>query len=96
MAEITVLRPESPQPAPGRIAYADREELPADARLIVIENGKPRARDLLLLVATEASRRLPIASVEVHSKPSTSRPIEADDATEMAARAHLVITGVGD
>ena len=48
------------------------------------------------MVATELQDRHPIATVEVFSKPSAAKPIEADEAKEMAARAHLVITGVGD
>lgn len=96
MAAITVLRPDEPQPPPSRIAYATRGALPAEAHLILIENGKPRARDLMLYVAEGMRQLLPIATVEVHSKPSTSQPIDPDEAKEMAARAHLVITGVGD
>ena len=96
MAQITVLRPdEAPQPA-SPIAYATRRELSPDAHLVLIENGKPRARDLLEHVADRLRRRFPIATVEVFSKPSAAKPIEADEAKEIAARAHLVITGVGD
>ena len=96
MSDIIVLRPyEEAQPA-GEVAYAPRTELPADAHVILVDNGKPRARDLMQMVATELQERHPIATVEVFSKPSAAKPIEADEAKEMAARAHLVITGVGD
>ena len=47
-------------------------------------------------VASELRERQAIASVEVFSKQSAGKPIEAEEAKEMAARAHLVITGVGD
>lgn len=96
MAVITVLRPdEEPQPA-ARVDYATRRPVAPGARLILIENGKPRARDLMQLVAAELRARYPIAAVEVFSKPAASKPIEPEEAKEMAARAHLVITGVGD
>ena len=96
MAQITVLRPdETPQPA-GTVEYATRRGLPDDATLIIVENGKPRARDLMHYVAEELQRRYPIGSIEVFSKLSAGKPIEPDEAKEMAARAHLVITGVGD
>ncbi len=96
MATITVLRPDEPPQPAGRIAYAERDRLPSDAHLILIENGKPRARDLMLYVSEGVKQRLPITTVEVFSKPSAAKPIEPDEAKEMVARAHLVITGVGD
>lgn len=96
MAEITVMRPdEAAQPA-EKIDYAPRRELKRGAHLILIENGKPRARDLLQLVADELHSRFPILSIEVFSKASAGKPIDPEEAKEMAARAHLIITGVGD
>ncbi len=97
MADITILRPdEEPAPA-GAVEYAKRGDIPAaGAYVILIENGKPRARDLMQFVAEELRSRQAIAGVEVFSKPSAGKPIEAVEAKEMAARAHLVITGVGD
>lgn len=97
MADITVLRPDE-EPAPAAsVDYARRVDLPEEgAHVILIENGKPRARDLMQFVADELRQRHAIASVEVFSKPSAAKPIEALEAKEMAARAHLVITGVGD
>ena len=93
MTAITVLRPDEQARPTEYIGYANRQEVPEGAHLILIENGKPRARDML---ADELEARYPIGSVEVFSKPSASKPIEADEAKEMAARAHMVITGVGD
>ncbi len=96
MATITVLRPdEQPQPV-GSVPYAERSPVPEDAHLILIENGKPRARDLMRYVAEKLSDRYPIATIAVFSKASAAKPIEPEEAKEMAARAHLVITGVGD
>ncbi len=96
MAKITVLRPDETADSASAVAYAARGPVPDDAHLILIENGKARARDLMQFVAAELQRRFPISTVEVFSKASAAKPIEAEEAKEMAARAHLVITGVGD
>ena len=96
MAAIKVLRPdEEAQPA-AFIGYARRREIENDAHLILIENGKARARDLMEFMAEQLQQRFPISTIEVFSKASASKPIEPEEAKEMAARAHLVITGVGD
>ncbi len=96
MADIVVLRPDEEPQAAVSVAYAPRGAVPEDAHVVLIENGKPRARDLMQFVANELQERYPIATVEIFSKASAGKPIEADEAKEMAARAHLVITGVGD
>ena len=88
MTAITVLRPDEQARPTEYIGYANRQEVPEGAHLILIENGKPRARDLLRMLADELEARYPIGSVEVFSKPSASKAIEADEAKEMAARAH--------
>ena len=96
MTQITVLRPDQAAEPADAVAFAARRPIPEDAHLILIENGKPRARDLMQFVAAELQQRYPISTVEVFSKTSAAKPIEADEAKEMAARAHLIITGVGD
>jgi hypothetical protein len=96
MARIEVMRPDEVAQPADRIDYAPRPDLGGDAHLILIENGKARARDLLQLLADELRSRFPISSVEVFSKASAGKPIDPEEAIEMAARAHLVITGVGD
>ena len=96
MAAVTVLRPDIEAEPVAFVGYADRRPVEEGSRLILIENGKPRARDLMQMVASRLQQRFPIAEVEVFSKPSAGKPIEAEEAKEMAARAHLVITGVGD
>ncbi len=96
MAEIIVHRPDVRAQPPAAVEYARRSPLPAGAVLTLIENGKPRARDLMQLVASELQERVPIARVEVFSKSSAGKPIDAEDAKAIAAGSHLVITGVGD
>lgn len=64
--------------------------------LTLIENGKPNARALLGHLADELRGRLRLATVDVHSKPTAGKPIDVDVADMLAARSHLVISGVGD
>ena len=81
-----------------QLTFASRRQfLPGEQlHLLLVENGKPKARQLLQFVADEIKQRLPIATIEVHSKPSAGRPIDADLVSMFAARAHLVISGLGD
>ncbi len=97
MARITVYRPDVPDTVPAdAVPMARRGLLPDAAVLTIVENGKPNARRLLRFVAGTLRDRLPFGTVDVVSKPSAAKPIDADEATVMAARSHLVITGVGD
>ena len=96
MGRITVLRPDEPEPTPPAGALAERGALPEELVLTLIENGKPRAREVLERVADALQERFPQLSVEVFSKPSAGKPISSDEAVQLAARSHLVITGVGD
>jgi hypothetical protein len=66
------------------------------ARLLLVDNGKPRARDLLGMLGEEMQELLPIASVEMISKPSAASPLADEEAAEIAGRVDLVITGLGD
>lgn len=97
MAKITVLRPDLPAAAAQEsIQLAERRLLPEHPVIGLIDNGKPFARELLELLAKELRPRLGEGEVEVLRKPSSGYPITGDQATKLAARAHLVITGVGD
>jgi hypothetical protein len=96
MATITVLRPDQPAPPAPPAELAPRRAARDGAVLALIENGKPHARDLLQMVAAELRGPLGLADVLTFSKPSASRPIAEDEARMLAARSHLVVTGVGD
>jgi hypothetical protein len=97
MGTITVYRPDVDDTVPEvDVGLAPRQPIDTGAVITIIENGKPNARVLLQHVAEAVRQRLPVATVEVFSKPSAAKPIEADEAKVMAARSHLVITGVGD
>ena len=96
MTEIIVHRPDVRAQPASAVKYARRSTVPEGAVLTLIENGKPQARDLMQLIAAELRQRVPIARVDVFSKSSAGRPIDAEDAKVIAAGSHLVITGVGD
>lgn len=97
MPTITVVRPDHVPEAHSTARAPRRAHGTADAlHLTLIENGKPNARTLLGFVADELRSRLPLAAVDVHSKPAAGKPIDADVADMLAARSHLVISGVGD
>jgi hypothetical protein len=95
MAWIQVLRPDGGQTSHEAFARAARGELPARVHLTLIENSKPNAESLMLRVAERLGRRLSI-EIEVFHKPSAGKPIDADEARMLAARSHLILTGLGD
>jgi hypothetical protein len=75
---------------------APRRALGAQTRLTLIDNGKPRARDLLLLIAEGLKARSGLASVRVIAKGSASRVIDAAEIADIAASSDAVIAGLGD
>lgn len=97
MATITVYRPDDEGTAAAApVDLAVRGRTPERPTLTIIENGKPNARALLRFVAEQVGVRLPLARIDVFSKPTAAKPIDADEARMLAARSHLVISGLGD
>lgn len=97
MSTLTVLSPEY-EATVTAVEMAPRRR-PADGDQLVvtlIDNGKSNAKTILTMVADRLRERLPIAEVDIHSKPSAGKPIDRDEAEMFAARSHLVISGVGD
>jgi hypothetical protein len=97
MGQITVLRPDSTPPPPAAFELAPRRELPERPVVGLVANGKPLAKELLQVLAEELGKRLgrEVETVLL-SKPSAAYPITDDEATQLAARCHLVIAGLGD
>ncbi|HEY6076701.1 MAG TPA: hypothetical protein VIV36_07660 [Gaiella sp.] len=95
MTRILVHRPDEPTPPPAAVALAPREHLERPV-VGLVSNGKPHAAELLEAVARELHVRLGEGEVELLRKPSAAYAITPAQAREMAARAHLVVTGVGD
>jgi hypothetical protein len=97
MSRITVLRPDFVEPPRAALELAPREPPPEEVVIGVIANGKPLAAELLAALAGELRRRLRReVRLEEIRKPSAGAPVTAVQADGMAARAHFVITGVGD
>jgi hypothetical protein len=98
MSTITVLAPvdDADEPAPQTLSPAPRKRLPEGARITLISNGKPKARELLELVAEELRAWIPLGDVVHFAKPGASAPITPDEAEAIAGRSDLVMTGLGD
>jgi len=75
---------------------APRGELPQGAHLTLIDNGKPKAIEILELLAEELRTWLPIGEVELYSKSSAGRPLEAAVTRGLASRADIAIAALGD
>lgn len=93
---MTVFCPAVEEPEAVAVELAQRGELRDGAHLLLVDNGKAKAKELLSFLADELRERLPIASVDVVSKPSAGAPLEDDHVRALAGRADLVITGLGD
>lgn len=96
MAEITVVRPDLEAPPAQASPLAARRPLPTSPVIALVENGKPHARELLELLADELRGRIGHGDTILVRKPGASQLITEDEARDLAARAHVVITGVGD
>ena len=96
MSRITVLRPVDATAPPATITLAARGGLPPRPVIGLVDNRKPHARELLELLAEELRARLGDAEIVLVQKQSAGHPMAPEQASDMAARAHLVITGVGD
>jgi hypothetical protein len=96
MATITVYRPDHRESPPDPVPLAPRRVPTERFVLGLIPNGKPRARELLEMIADEFRARGRDFEIELLQKPSAGKSITAEEATAMAARCHVVITGLGD
>jgi hypothetical protein len=96
MSRIRVYRPVLGPSEVAPVELAPRRPLPDGAHLSIVDNGKPKARELMLKVVDRLRGRLPIGAADVHSKPSAGAPIDADVARMLAVRSHLIICGLGD
>ncbi len=94
---IEILVPELiDAPPPAGLRLAERRMLPAGARITLIDNGKPKAKELMSMIADNLRYRFPIATAKVFAKGAASRVIEPEEVAEIAATSDAVITGLGD
>jgi len=84
------------EPTPSDRRPAERRALRGSLRLTLIDNGKPRARELLQMIAREIEGISGPAQVRVLSKGSASRVIDDAEVADIAATSDAVITGLGD
>ena len=97
MTTIEIMIPElEDSPPPEDIRLAERRPLPTDARLTLIDNGKPKARELMSLISDGLRARFPVGSVEVFDKGTASRVIDDDEVASLAASSDAIIAGLGD
>jgi hypothetical protein len=97
MSMITIVRPDGEVPEVASVALAPRVSLPENPVIGLIANGKPLAGELLHALAAELEIRTGKQfEVEVLSKPSAGHSIDLGEAQRMAARCHVVISGLGD
>lgn len=96
MSTITVYTPTYEADGVDDVSMAPRSTPTEPVVITVIENAKPNAKALLTYIADGLRDRLDVADVVVHSKSAAGKPIDADEAEMLAARSHLVISGLGD
>ena len=81
---------------PNRSVTHAWKTLPPKPVLCLIDNTKARARDLLEAIGRSLVARGVVGSFFLHAKPSPSYPITKEVRSAIVARAHLVVSGVGD
>ncbi len=81
--------------SPSRQA-AQRPNHYKDCVLGILDNGKTNSNKFLSYIATMLRSRLQLKEVLTFRKPSPYRTAPADLLQDMAARCHLLITGIGD
>jgi hypothetical protein len=96
MTELKVLRPDAVLVADKSTVVAAQRRALAGARLVIIENGKPRAAELLGTIATNLVDRFGLRGFEIFSKPSASKVITDDEADTLAGSADVFLAGLGD
>src|SRR5581483_11367999 len=80
----------------SRVVLAPRRALGRPARITIIDNGKPRAVELLTNIIDNMRDQLPVADITSYFKGAASKIIDEQEAKMLAADADLVITGLGD
>lgn len=97
MSRIVVIRPDAEIPEVAAVELATRVPLPDRPVIGLIANGKPLASEMLHALVDELEARTGKEfEIELISKPSAGHSIQLGEAQRMAARCHLVISGLGD
>ena len=97
MSTIELVNPVVPEgPPPANLRMAQRQPLGPGARITLIDNGKPRARELMQMIAERLATRFGPAYIRVFDKGSASRVIDDGEIARIAATSDAVIAGLGD
>lgn len=95
MSTLRVHVPAVTDPPADPIALAERT-VPTGARLGLVDNGKPRAGDLLRMLGRELQQELGLGEVVMISKASAAVPLDDEQVADLVARTDLVVAGIGD
>ncbi|TDD84168.1 hypothetical protein E1293_13425 [Actinomadura darangshiensis] len=96
MTVLDIVIPEPADPPADRVGRAPRRAPGPHDRLVLIDNGKPRAGALLTQIAADLRARLGFSGVVVHSKTSAAKPLTAEESARLAEGAGLMIAALGD
>jgi predicted GTPase len=92
---ITTLDP-TLGPTPIETRLADRVDTLEGKRVVLLNNCKRNAKELLEYVAEELARSYPRLEVIPADKPNFTRPAPPEQLDDLAAEADVVITAIGD
>jgi hypothetical protein len=95
MDQVRVLNPLGVVPGPEDSAVSAVGDL-TGKRLVILENGKQNAVELLTGVARRLQQRHPGLTFEVRRKESASLPADPALLVEITKQADVVLTGSGD
>ncbi len=94
---LEIILPVAPEPkSVARSAAHVWKALPERPVLGLIDNGKTRARDLLVSLAKLLEKRGVIDSHFILRKPTAAHTITMEDRVDLRARAHLIVSAIGD
>lgn len=81
---------------PPRLRSHPRKTTPAMPVLGLIDNTKAKSADILDLIGRGMLARGVVGSYFVWQKPSAGRTITSAECTQILARAHVIVSGIGD
>jgi hypothetical protein len=95
MSQISVLSPLGVVPGSEQSVVPAVTDL-SGKRMVVLENGKQNALELLTGVAERLQQRYPGLTLDIRRKESASLPADPALLVEITKQADVVLTGSGD
>ena len=84
------------QPVVASFTGAPRLKDPRVARVGLIDDSKPNARELLEELAGVLKDRYGVVDVMLHRKPSSSKPADPEVIADMGASCDYAVVAIGD